>query len=109
MTYDLSDPHKLVNQGLDISLALADEIVRLRSDLAAAREECEQAKARTNYPLSVREFIRLVAERAAQEEREACAKACETQIKNALHHYAALTYTDAMHDCVEAIRQRGAK
>jgi len=47
------------------------------------------------------------AELVRQDEREACAKLCESKWKQqALRYYASLTYSQSANDCATAIRAR---
>lgn len=72
-----------------------------REEVAALIEQIPQG-------IHVDEFIVMLATKAAEYEREQCAKVCDAQAggRRALEHYAALTYSGAANDCAGAIRSR---
>ena len=55
------------------------------------------------------EFLARFAALVAAAEREACANVCDKKGLNRknMEHFAALTYSNAAHDCATAIRARG--
>ena len=77
------------------------------------KELAEQAGLLTNQDIKEnnQEYmndLERFAELVRQNEREACAKLCETTWKQqALRHYTSITYSQSANDCAAAIRARG--